>query len=309
MGMSAFYGSADEDEAVATIRRAIDLGCTFLDTAESYGPFTNEELIGRAIGGRRDEVQIATKFGVRSAPTPGKPTNRELDGSLANVWRSIEGSLRRLGTDHVDLFYLHRVDPKVPIEETVGAMAEVVAAGKARHIGLSEASATMVRRACAVYPVTALQSEFSFWTREVEAEILPVCRELGVGFVAYAPLGRGLLSQRFESLGDLDADDLRRRYPRFHGKAIDHNLQSAAKFAGLAHEKGCTPAQLALAWVLAQGDDIVTIPGTKRRTYLEENSRAGDVVLTPEDLAHIDAEVPPALGDRNDSVGVTIADR
>jgi aryl-alcohol dehydrogenase-like predicted oxidoreductase len=309
MGMSAFYGTADPDEALRTIVRAVDLGCTFLDTAEGYGPFTNEELLGRALAGRRAEVQLATKFGIRFAPTPESPTNRELDGSPENVRRSIAGSLRRLGTDYVDLLYLHRVDPKIPIEETVGAMAELVAEGKVRHLGLSEASGTTLRRAHAVHPITALQSEFSLWTRDVEAEVLPACRELGVGFVAFSPLGRGLLARRIRSLEDLDADDLRRRYPRFTGEALERNVRSAATLEALARTKGCTPGQLALAWVLAQGDDVVPIPGTKRRTYLEDNVEAVDVVLTSADLARIDAEVPRAVGARTDRAGMATVDR
>jgi aryl-alcohol dehydrogenase-like predicted oxidoreductase len=309
MGMSAFYGTADEGEALATIDRAIGLGCTLLDTAEGYGPFTNEELLGRALRGRRDAVQIATKFGIRFAPTPENPTRRELDGSPENVRRSIAGSLQRLGTDHVDLLYLHRVDPKVPIEETVGAMAELVAAGTVRHLGLSEASAATLRRAHAVHPIAALQSELSLWTRDVEAEILPTCRELGVGFVAFSPLGRGLLSGRVRSIDDLEAGDLRRRYPRFTGAALESNLSAAAKLEELAQAKGCTSGQLALAWLLAQGADIVPIPGTRRRTYLEENVAAASVVLTPEDLARIEAEVPPAVGDRTDASGMATVDR
>jgi aryl-alcohol dehydrogenase-like predicted oxidoreductase len=309
MGMSAFYGTADEDEAIATIDRALELGCTFLDTAEMYGPFTNEELVGRAIAGRRDDVVVATKFGIRYAPTEDNPTNRVLDGSPENVRRSIEGSLKRLGTDRVDLYYLHRVDPSRPIEETVGAMAELVREGKVRHLGLSEASAETLRRAHAVHPIAALQTEYSLWTRDVEAEILPTCRKLGVGFVPYSPLGRGFLSGRFKSPDELDSDDFRRHGPRFQGAALEQNLALVAKVEGLAAEKGCTPGQLALAWVLAQGEDVVPIPGTKRRSYLEENLAAAAVELTGDDLARIDAELPAAAGDRYDRTGMQTVNR
>ena len=309
-GMSAFYGTTDEGEAIATIQRALELGCTFLDTAEMYGPFTNEELVGKAIAGRRDEVVIATKFGIRFAPTAENPTNRVIDGSPENVRRSIEGSLERLHTDHVDLYYQHRIDPKVPIEETVGALAELVQAGKVRHIGLSEASAETLRRAHAVHPITALQSEYSLWTRDPEPEILQTCRELGIGFVAYSPLGRGFLSGRFKDPStELDENDFRRHGPRFQGEALEHNLGLVAKVEALAAEKGCTPGQLALAWVLAQGKDIVPIPGTKRRTYLEENIAAADLELSPDDLARIEAEVPAAKGDRYDRTGMSTIGR
>src|SRR4051794_1111514 len=304
MGMSAFYGTADEGESIATIHRALELGCTFLDTAEMYGPYTNEELMGKAIAGRRDEVVLATKFGIRFAPTEENPTNRVLDGSRENVRRSIEGSLERLGTDHVDLYYLHRVDPNTPIEETVGAMGELVDEGKVRHLGLSEASADTLRRAHAVHPIAALQTEYSLWTRDVEAEILPTCRELGIGFVAYSPLGRGFLSGRFTSPDQLDQNDFRRHGPRFTGDALQQNLKLVAKVEELAAEKGCTPGQLALGWVLAQGEDVVPIPGTKRRKYLEENVAAAGVELSADDLARIDAEVPEAAGDRYDPTGM-----
>ena len=309
MGMSAFYGTTDEAEALATIDRAFELGCNFLDTAEMYGPFKNEELVGKAIAGRRDEFVVATKWGIRFAPTADNPTNRVLDGSPENARNSIEGSLKRLGTDHVDLWYLHRVDFNRDIEETVGAMADMVKEGKVRHIGLSEAAPQTLRRAQAVHPIAALQSEYSLWTRDPEAEVLPTCRELGIGFVAYSPLGRGFLSGRFKSPDDLDENDFRRHGPRFQGEALEQNLKLAAKVEQLASEKSCTPGQLALAWVLAQGDDIVPIPGTKRRTYLEENLAAADIELSRDDLARISAEVPTAAGDRYDAVGMMTINR
>ncbi len=309
MGMSAFYGTTDDAESRATIDRALELGCNFLDTAEMYGPFTNEELIGKAIAGRRDDWILATKFGIRFAPTEDNPMNRILDGSPENVRRSIEGSLERLGTDHVDLYYLHRVDPNTPIEETVGAMGELVKEGKVRHLGLSEASPDTLRRAHATHPISALQTEYSLWTRDPENNGLPACRELGVGFVAYSPLGRGFLSGRFKSSDEIEENDFRRHNPRFQGEAFDRNLALLEKVREIASEKGCTPGQLALAWVLAQGEDIATIPGTKRRTYLEENLGAADVELTRDDLARIDAEVPAAEGDRYDRIGMTTVNR
>jgi aryl-alcohol dehydrogenase-like predicted oxidoreductase len=307
MGMSAFYGSADEDEALATIRHALEIGINFLDTAQLYGPMTNEELVGRAIAGHRDEYVIATKFARRIEPTtvPGDlSTLGPLDGSAEHVRTSIEGSLQRLGTDYVDLYYQHRVDPNVEIEETVGALAELVREGKIRHIGLSEAAPETIRRAQAVHPITAVQTEYSLWSREPEVEIIPTCRELGIGFVPYSPLGRGFLSGRFKSPEELDANDFRRSGPRFTGDNLQANLQLAAKVAEIAQEKDITPAQLALAWVLAQGDDLVPIPGTKRRAYLDENAAAVDVVLTEEDLARIDAELPPVAGERYDETGM-----
>ncbi|MEV7385599.1 aldo/keto reductase [Streptomyces sp. NPDC091215] len=306
MGMSAFYGTTDQDEGVQTIHRALELGITFLDTAQLYGPLTNETLLGEAIRGHRDEYVIATKFNYRmDHAVPGDmSTIGRQDGSAEHVRSSVHGSLERLGTDYIDLYYQHRVDPNVPIEETVGAMAELVAEGKVRHIGLSEASPETIRRAHAVHPITAVQTEYSLWSRDPEDGVLPTCQELGIGFVPYSPLGRGFLAGRFSSPEELDANDFRRNGPRFTGDNLDANLRLAAKVKEIAAEKDVTPAQLALAWVLAQGDGIVPIPGTKRRSYLEQNAGAVDVELTKEDLARIDAEVPRAAGERYDENGM-----
>ncbi|GGL38041.1 aldo/keto reductase [Phycicoccus endophyticus] len=291
MGMSEFYGTGDEQAGIDTIHRALDLGVTFLDTADMYGPFTNERLVGTAISSRREQVQLATKFGnVR-----GEDGSRlGIDGSPEYVRRACDASLERLGVDHIDLYYQHRVDPQVPIEETLGAMKELVDAGKVIHLGLSEASAETIRRAHAVHPVTALQTEYSLFTRDLEDEILPTVRELGIGLVPYSPLGRGILTGAISSHSSLEEKDSRRTgyFPRFQGEALEANLALVAKVRELADEKGCTAGQLALAWVLAQGDDVVPIPGTKRVRYLEENVGALDVELTPRDLAAIEEAVP-----------------
>jgi aryl-alcohol dehydrogenase-like predicted oxidoreductase len=311
MGMSAFYGSTDEAEGVATIQRALELGVDFIDTAQAYGPLTNESLVGRAVAGRRDEYVIASKFNRRTdGAVPGDMSSLgPPDGSADHVRSSIEGSLSRLGTEYVDLYYLHRVDPNVPIEETVGAMAELVTEGKIRHIGLSEAAAGTIRRANAVHPITAVQTEYSLWSRDPEDEVLPTCRELGIGFVPYSPLGRGFLAGRFTSPDDLDDGDFRRTGPRFTGDNLEANLRLADKVKEIAAEKGVTPAQLAIAWLLAQGDDIVPIPGTKRRTYLEQNAQSVDVQLTADDLARIDAELPETAGERYDEAGMASVNR
>jgi aryl-alcohol dehydrogenase-like predicted oxidoreductase len=297
MGMSEFYGARDEEEALATLRSALDIGVTFLDTADMYGPFTNEKLIARAIAGRRHEVQLATKFGnVR-----GENGERlGIRGDAEYVRQACEASLERLGVDHIDLYYQHRVDKETEIEETVGAMAELVQAGKVRHLGLSEASPDTIRRAHAVHPLTALQTEYSLWTRDPEDEVLPTIRELGIGFVAYSPLGRGFLSGRIRSADDLDPDDFRRSNPRFQGENFDRNLELVERVREVAEEKGVTPAQLALAWVLRQGEDIVPIPGTKRTRYLEENAAAVEVELGEDDLARIEEAFPKGAtaGDR-----------
>ncbi|HEY2778272.1 MAG TPA: aldo/keto reductase [Gaiellaceae bacterium] len=311
MGMSAFYGSTDEAEGVETIRRALELGLNFIDTAQLYGPLTNESLVGQAVAGRRDDYVIATKFNRRmDDAVPGDmSTVGPSDGSADHVRSSIEGSLQRLGTDYVDLYYQHRVDPNIPIEETVGALAELVSEGKIRHIGLSEAAAETIRRAHAVHPITAVQSEYSLWTRDPEGEVLPTCRELGIGFVAYSPLGRGFLAGRFTSPDELEEGDFRRSGPRFTGDNLQANLRLADKVKEIAAEKDVTPAQLAIAWLLAQGDDVVPIPGTKRRAYLEQNAAAVDVGLTNDDLVRIDAELPKTAGDRYDKSGMASVNR
>jgi aryl-alcohol dehydrogenase-like predicted oxidoreductase len=296
MGMSEFYGAGDDDESIAVIHRALELGVNFLDTADVYGPHTNERLVGRAIADRRDEVFLATKFG--SVRDPANPSARGVDGRPEYVKKACEDSLQRLGVDHIDLYYQHRVDVDTPIEETVGALAELVEEGKVRYLGLSEAAPETLRRANAVHQITALQTEYSLWSRDPEAEILPTCRELGIGFVAYAPLGRGFLTGQIKTVDDLAEDDFRRGDPRFQGENLQHNLDLVAKVEELAAGKGVTPAQLALAWVLAQGDDIVAIPGTKRRTRLEENAGAADVELAADDLAQIAEAVPEVSGQR-----------
>jgi aryl-alcohol dehydrogenase-like predicted oxidoreductase len=301
MGMSEFYGATDDAESIAVIHRALDLGCTFLDTADMYGPFTNERLVGRAIADRRDEVVLATKFG----------NERREDGSWIGVNGSpdyvraaCDASLQRLGVDHIDLYYQHRVDVGVPIEDTVGAMAELVAAGKVLHLGLSEASAATIRRAQAVHPIAALQSEYSLWARDVEAEVLPTVRELGIGFVAYSPLGRGFLTGAYRSAADLPEGDTRSsRFPRFSEGNFEQNLALVDRVEELARRKACTPGQVALAWVLARGDDVVPIPGTKRQRYLEENLGALEVVLEADDLAWVDANIGEATGDRYADMG------
>ncbi len=298
MGMSAFYGPRDDAESIATIHRALDLGCDFLDTSDMYGPYKNEELIRRAIEGKRDRFVIATKFGI--TVDPNDHMKRGVNGRPEYVRQSCEGSLRRLGVDVIDLYYQHRVDTSTPIEDTIGAMAELVKEGKVRFLGMSEAGSATLRRACAVHPISALQSEYSLWTRDPEDGVLATCRELGIGFVAYSPIGRGFLSGEIKRFEDLAADDYRRFQPRFQGENFAKNLDLVARVQAIAKEKGCTASQLALAWVTAQGDDVVPIPGTKRRKYLEENWAANEVRLTAADRARIDAVAPrgAAAGDR-----------
>jgi len=300
MGMSMAYSASeqDDDESIRTIHRALDLGVNFLDTAEIYGPYTNEELVGRAVQGRRDDVVLATKYGMVSHGGDGPGT---LDSSPANVRTAVEGSLKRLGTDHIDLLYQHRVDPGTPIEDTIGAAAELVQEGKVRYLGLSEAWLPTVRRAHAVHPITALQSEYSLWTRDQEEEMLPLLRELGIGLVAYSPLGRGFLTGAIRSVDDLDEDDMRRTNPRFTGENFQRNLDLADEVGALAREIGVTPAQVALAWLLAQGEDVVPIPGTKKVHRLEENAAADEVELTPEQVERLTALTPPSGGHHDES--------
>jgi aryl-alcohol dehydrogenase-like predicted oxidoreductase len=297
MGMSEFYGSGDEAESIATIQRALELGVSFIDTADMYGPFTNEKLVGRAIADRRDQVVLATKFGNVRGPNGERLGIR---GDAEYVREACDASLERLGVDHIDLYYQHRVDPDTPIEETVGAMKELVEQGKVRYLGLSEAAPATIRRAHDVHPISALQTEYSLWTRDPEDEVLPTVRELGIGFVAYSPLGRGFLSGAIQSVDDLADDDFRRANPRFQGENFQRNLDLVERVKEVASEKDVTPSQLALAWLLHQGEDIVPIPGTKRRKYLEENAAAAEISLTDDELAGIDAAAPvgAAAGDR-----------
>jgi aryl-alcohol dehydrogenase-like predicted oxidoreductase len=290
MGMSEFYGATDEAESIATLNRALEIGINFFDTSDAYGPYKNEELLGKAFRTRRDSVIIATKFAIRRDPS--NPTVRTIDGRPEYVREACEGSLKRLGIECIDLYYQHRVDTNVPIEDTVGAMAELVRAGKVRYLGLSEAGPQTIRRAHAVHPITALQTEYSLWSRDPEDEIFASVRELGIGFVAYSPLGRGFLTGQIKSIDDLAADDYRRYSPRFQGENFSKNLELVTRVTEMAREKGVTPGQLALAWVLAQGEDIVPIPGTKRRSYLEENAAATEIELSAEDLARLDELAP-----------------
>ncbi|HET9124943.1 MAG TPA: aldo/keto reductase [Solirubrobacteraceae bacterium] len=298
MGMSEFYGTADEGEARATIQRALELGIDLLDTADQYGIGDNERLVGEAIAGRRDEVVLATKFGI--VRDPENPGSRSINGRPEYVHRACDASLRRLGLEHIDLYYQHRVDPDVPIEETVGAMAELVDAGKVRFLGLSEAGPETIRRAHTVHPISAVQSEYSLWSRDIEAEVRPVLTELGIGLVAYSPLGRGFLTGQITSLDSLAPDDFRRANPRFQTENLERNLELLRKVQAIADEKDCTPGQLALAWVLAQGRDVVPIPGTKRRSYLQQNAEAAEIELSAADIAALEEAAPigAAAGDR-----------
>jgi aryl-alcohol dehydrogenase-like predicted oxidoreductase len=296
MGMSEFYGARDDDESIATIHRALELGVTLVDTADIYGPHTNEELVGRAVADRRDDVVLATKFGI--VRDPEDPTSRGINGRPEYVRQACDASLRRLGVDHIDLYYQHRVDPQTPIEETVGAMSELVDAGKVRFIGLSEAGADTIRRGNEVHPIAAVQSEYSLWSRDIEDEVIPTLRELGIALVAYSPLGRGFLSGEIKSIDDLDPDDYRRYSPRFQGENFDRNLSLVERISEIAAQKSVTPSQLALAWVLNRGADIVPIPGTKRRRYLEENVGATEVELTDEETEQIASALPEPSGMR-----------
>ena len=308
MGMSEFYGARDDAESIATIHRALELGVTLLDTADMYGPHTNEVLVGKAIAGKRDRVVLATKFGIQRGDNPA---DRAINGKPAYVRAACDASLQRLGVDHIDLYYQHRVDPSTPIEDTIGAMAELVTAGKVRYLGMSEAAPDTLRRASKVHPIAALQTEYSLWTRDPEDDILATCRELGIGFVPYSPLGRGFLTGQIKKFDDLAPDDFRRHNPRFQGENFAKNLALVSHLERVAQAKGCTASQLALAWVMAQGDDLVPIPGTKRRGYLEENLRAADLTFTPQELAAIDEIAPKraAAGLRYPAVGMSSVNR